>query len=82
MKNDLIKDLDVVKESWKETTCTITCDGWTNVDNRPLLNILCVCLKGDYFLQAIDTICKTKVATYITDTICEAIEKVGNENVV
>ncbi len=27
MKNDLIKDLDVVKESWKETICTITCDG-------------------------------------------------------
>ncbi len=27
MKNDMIKDLDVVKESWKETICTITCDG-------------------------------------------------------
>ncbi len=38
--------------------------------------------KRGFFLQAIDTICKTKVATYITDTICEAIEKVGNENVV
>jgi hypothetical protein len=25
---------------------------------------------------------KTKVATYIADTICEAIEKVGSENVV
>jgi hypothetical protein len=45
VKNNLIKDLDVLKESWKETRCTITCDGWTSVDNRPLLNIniLCVC---------------------------------------
>jgi len=51
MKNDLIKDLDVVKESWKENICTITCDDWTNVDNRPLLNILCVFLKGDYFYE-------------------------------
>jgi hypothetical protein len=52
MKNDLIKNLDVVKESWKEIGkeigCTITCDGWTSVDNIPLLNILCVCTKGDY----------------------------------
>ncbi len=63
-------------ESWKKTGCTITCDSWTNVDNKPLLNILCVCPKG------VDTIGKTKVATYIADTICEAMEKVGSENVV
>jgi hypothetical protein len=30
----------------------------------------------------VDTIGKTKVATYIANTICEAIEKVGSENVV
>ncbi len=47
-KNDLIKNLDVVKESWKEIGCTIPCDGWTSVDNIPLLNILCVCPKQDY----------------------------------
>jgi hypothetical protein len=42
-----------------------------------------MCLsKWGFFLQAIDTICKTKVATYIIDTICATIEKVGNENVV
>jgi hypothetical protein len=35
-KNDLIKYLDVVKESWKEIGCTITCDGWISVDNIPL----------------------------------------------
>ncbi len=51
VKNDLIKDLDVVKESWKETGCTITCDGWIGVDNIPLLNILCVCPKGDFFCK-------------------------------
>jgi hypothetical protein len=49
VKNDPIKDLDVVKESWKETRCTITCDGWISVDNIPLLNILCVCPKGVFF---------------------------------
>jgi len=42
---------------------------------------MCLSKRG-FFLQAIDTIGKTKVATYIADTICEAIEKVGSENVV
>lgn len=37
-----------MKKSWKESS-TIKCDGWTSVDNRPLLNILFVCPKGDYF---------------------------------
>ncbi len=49
VKNDLIKDFDVVKERWKKIGCTITCDGWTSVDNIPQLNILCVCPKGDFF---------------------------------
>jgi hypothetical protein len=49
VKNDLIKDLDVVKESWKEIGYTITCDGWTSVDIKPILNILCVCPKGIFF---------------------------------
>jgi hypothetical protein len=51
VKNDLIKGLDVVKESWKKIGCTITCDGWTSVDNIPLLNILFVCPKGDFFCK-------------------------------
>jgi hypothetical protein len=32
-------------------------------------------------LQVVDIIGKTKVTTYIANTICEAIEKVGSENV-
>jgi hypothetical protein len=63
----------------KETGCSITCDGWTSVDNKPILNILHVCPKGDYFSQAVDSIGKTKVATYIADTIYEEIEKMGSE---
>jgi hypothetical protein len=51
VKNDLIKYLDVVKESWKEIGCIVTCDGWTSVDNIPLLYILCVCPKGDFFCK-------------------------------
>ncbi len=57
VKNDLIK---VVKESWNEIGCIITCDGWTNVDNIPLLNILCVCPKGDYFCKSLIQLTRQK----------------------
>jgi hypothetical protein len=42
---------------------------------------MCLSKRG-FFLQVVDTIGTTKVATYIVDTICEAIEKVGSKNVV
>jgi hypothetical protein len=73
VKNDLIKNLNVVKESWKEIGCTITCDGWTSVDNILLLNILCVCSKGDF-------VCKELIQ--LTRQKWQLIEKMGSENVV
>jgi hypothetical protein len=60
VKNDLIKNLNVVKESWKEIGCTITCDSWTSVDNIPLLNILCVCSKGDFFCKELVQLARQK----------------------
>jgi hypothetical protein len=41
-----------------------------------------VLVQKGIFLQAIDITGKTKVATYIANTICEMIEKVRSENVV
>jgi hypothetical protein len=60
VKNYLIKDLDVVKEIYKEIGCTITWDGWTSVDNIPLLNILCVCPKGDFFCKHLIQLARQK----------------------
>ncbi len=42
---------------------------------------MCLSKRG-FFLQAVDITGRTKVATYIANTICEVIKKVGSENVV
>lgn len=50
VKIDLMKELDVLKESWKETTCELACDGYTNINNLSLLNILvCSIFVGSWY---------------------------------
>jgi hypothetical protein len=44
VKIDLMKELDVLKESWKETRCELACDGHTNINNISLLNIFVSCI--------------------------------------
>ena len=43
-----------IKESWKETGCTILSDGWSDLNNRPLINVLVYSPKGVLFLKVID----------------------------
>jgi hypothetical protein len=50
-------------------------DGWTNITNRPLLNILVISPKGS-FRKAINTIGKEKTSIYIPLHIMDAIEGV------
>ena len=47
VSNKLIK----IKESWKETGCTILSDGWSDMCHRPLINVLAYCPKGVFFLR-------------------------------
>lgn len=61
---------------------TICSDGWDNVTNRPLMNVMLVCPMGDVFLGSIDTTGSKKCKTYIADTLKTFIEKVGPLNVV
>ena len=64
------------------TSCTITSDGWTSVQKRPLLNCLAVCNKGEVFLGALDTSGATKNAEYVANYLATMIEKVGADNVI
>jgi hypothetical protein len=64
------------------TGITISCDGWSDAQNRPLLNVLAVCPKGAMFLGAVDTSGETKSAEYIAEVLTEYIEAVGPERVV
>ena len=61
---------------------TICCDGWDNVQNRPLLNVVQCGTKGDVFLGTIDTTGNYKDHVYVASQIHPFIRLVGPENVV
>lgn len=66
-----------------ETTgCTLASDGWSSVDNRPLLNVMLVTPKGACFRKAIDTSGQVKDAEYVAGVVEEAINEAGAENIV
>jgi hypothetical protein len=61
---------------------TLAGDGWSSVNNHPLLNMMYVSPVGEEFLEAIDTSGHMKDAVYITDVIKKYLIEVGPENVV
>lgn len=65
-----------------DTGVTICSDGWSDAQNRPLLNMLAVNPKGAKFMTAVDTSGEVKSGTYIAARIIECIEEMGPENVV
>jgi hypothetical protein len=71
--------LEPLLASTETTGCTITSDGWSSAQNKPLLNFLLVNPKGEVFLKAEDTSGSAKTARYIADTWMECIEKVSSE---
>ena len=71
-----------LKQSWILTGCSIVIDGWTDIQQRPLLNIIVTSLARPYFLRAIDCGGKLKDATFMFEVLKDAIDEVGPSNVV
>jgi hypothetical protein len=71
-----------VRSLIKLTGCTIVSDGWTSIQNRPIVNALLTTPAGVQFLTALDTSGETKSATYIANFVNNIIEEQGPENVV
>jgi hypothetical protein len=71
-----------LKQSWILTGCSIVMDGWTDIQQRPLLNIIVTSSTGPYFLRAIDCIGKLKDATFMFEVLKDAIDEVGPSNAV
>ena len=57
-------------------------DGWSSINNHPLLNMMCVSLAGEEFLGAIDTSGHMKDVVYIANVMKRYLIEVGPENVV
>jgi hypothetical protein len=61
---------------------TIVSDGWNDVTNRPIINYILVCPKGEVFLDSTDTSGQEKTSQFIADEIERQLHLVGPENVV
>lgn len=71
-----------MKATWVRSGCSIIMDGWTDIRQRPLINIMVSCSEGPYFLRAVDCSGKKKDAEFQFLLLKEAIEEVGSSNVV
>jgi hypothetical protein len=79
---DVTNSLAPLRDGMKKTGCSITGDGWSSVNNRPLQNLL-VCSGGEsMFLKAVDMTGKIKDAANIAAVFNTAIEELGPKNVV
>lgn len=74
--------MEDLKQSWVQSGCSIVMDGWTAIQQRPLLNVIITSPTGPYFLKAIDYSGKTKDATFMFEMLKDAIDEVGPSNVV
>lgn len=74
--------MEGLSKSWVEYGCSIVMDGWTNIQQRPSLNIIVTSPSRPYFLKAIDCTGKIKDAAYQYEALKDAIEKIGPTNVI
>jgi hypothetical protein len=81
-KERVTNRLTKIKESWKETGCTILSNGWSDMCHRSLINVLVYCPKGILFFKVVDASGHKKTSEYIFNILEGAILEVGEENVV
>ena len=82
-KADVQREVNVTMgNSISKYGVTICSDGWDNVQNRPLLNVIQSGTKGDVFLGTIDTSGNYKDHFYVASQIRPFLQIVGPENVV
>eukprot|EP00898_Chlorokybus_atmophyticus_P000492 jgi/Chlat1/1443/Chrsp12S08679 len=75
VKHDVDDKLGDFRAAITSSGCTITSDGWTDVNSRPLLNVLQVAPAGAQFLDAINTESKIKTANFVASVLSQAIIK-------
>jgi hypothetical protein len=81
--NNISQRVDQFHNSYlAQTGGTIVSDGWSDVQHRPILNILLVTPAGATFLNSVDSSEQVKTAQFIADVITTAIEEVGPQHVV
>ena len=76
------KFVDGFHKIWRETSCTIMADGWSDRKRRTLINFLVYCPKGTIFLKSVDATDSSKTREYLFRLFIDVVNHVGRENVV
>lgn len=78
---DIHRYVKEVRQSWRDTGCSILLDGWIN-EGHSLMNILVDCPKGPIFLKSADTSGCDENVEAMMSLLDGVIEDIGAENVI
>lgn len=74
--------LEVQKESWSSTGCSIIANAWTDRRGRSLMNLVAHCARGMCFIDAIDASLEVHDGKYIYSLVSSCIDEIGPKKVV
>lgn len=81
-KNQVEKALMPLKEQWPTYGLSIVSDGWTNIKNQTLINVMAISGGRAMFLASVDCSGDEKTGEFISKILLDSIESVGTYNVV
>ena len=76
------KLLKSIKDTWKERGLSIVSNGWTDAQEKPLINFIATSEKGSLFIKSIDGTKEYKEKHFISDLFLKVIGEVGHTHVV
>ncbi|KAM0876754.1 hypothetical protein ACQ4PT_035969 [Festuca glaucescens] len=80
-KRKVETDLAPVRQTWYSHGVSVISDGWTNMKNQPLINVIVSHSRGSVFLYAENFSGEEKTGEAIAKKLLQAIEEIGMANV-
>ena len=74
------ESMETMRVVWEESGCNIIMDGWMDIRNRPLINVIVTCIEGPFFLRAVDCSGHRKDVDFQIQILREAIEEIRPQN--
>ncbi|KAL0904189.1 hypothetical protein M5K25_026264 [Dendrobium thyrsiflorum] len=74
--------IDEIKRTWSETGITIMSDGWSDIKNRSLINILINNPYGMMFLRSVEASDEVKIIDFIFNLLDGVVEEIEEQSVV
>ena len=74
--------MEPIKKTWNEKGVRICSDEWSDVQRRPLINIMAVLESELMFMKAINCEGETKDKHFIADLLINTIQEISPQKVV